>query len=64
MSVAEMKLEAIKEISKLNTEEAIRQILEHLSSLSAAETGSPLNLSQHFEEIANKYGNVLAKLAK
>lgn len=64
MSVAEMKLQAISEISKLNSEKAIQQILEHLSSLNEIEKDTPLNLSQHYDRIAKKYGGTLAKLAK
>lgn len=64
MSVAEMKLQAITEISKLNSEEAIQQILEHLSSLNKIEKETPVNLAQHYDRIAKKYDSVLAKLAK
>lgn len=64
MSVAEMKLQAISEISKLNSEKAIQQILEHLSSLNEIEKDPSLNLSQHYDRIAKKYGGTLAKLVK
>lgn len=64
MSVAEMKLQPISEISKLNSEKAIQQILEHLSSLNEIEKNTSLNLSQHYDRIAKKYGGTLAKLAK
>lgn len=64
MSVAEMKLAAINEISKLNDENAIKEILEHLVRLSSSKSEKQYNLSQHFDEITNKYGKVLEKLAK
>jgi hypothetical protein len=37
MSVAEMKLAAIAEISKLHTEAALKEILEHLEKISVTE---------------------------
>ena len=36
MSVAELKLAAINEISKLNNEAAVKEILEHLAKMSFA----------------------------
>ena len=61
MSVAEMKVKAISQITRLNEENSLKEILEHLSKLSSK---SELNLSQHYEEIKSKYGNVLKKLAQ
>ena len=61
MSVAEMKVKAISQITRLNEENSLKEILEHLSKLSSK---SELNLSQHYEEIKSKYGDVLKKLAQ
>ena len=59
MSVAEMKVKAISQITRLNEENSLKEILEHLSKLNSK---SELNLSQHYEEIKSKYGDVLKKL--
>ena len=64
MSVAKMKLAAINEITKLNDEDSIKEILNHLAKLSAGLQGRTYNLSQHFDAVANKYGKVLEKLAQ
>ena len=65
MSVAEMKLAAIAEISKLNDEAAIKEILEHLAKISIEKDNTRvLNLSQHYDKVAERYGNVLKKLAQ
>jgi hypothetical protein len=64
MSIAEMKLAAITEISKLNDESAIKEILDHLAKLSSNQNETMHNLSQHFDEVAKRYGKVLEKLAQ
>lgn len=64
MSVAEMKLAAINEIAKLNDESAIKEILDHLAKLSSNQNETKYNLSQHFDEVAKRYGKVLEKLAQ
>ncbi len=61
MSVAEMKLKAISQITRLNEEKSLKEILEHLSKLNSE---NELNLSQHYEDIKSKYGDVLKKLAQ
>ena len=61
MSVDEMKLKAISQITRLTEESSLKEILEHLSKLNSK---SELNLSQHYEEIKSKYGDVLKKLAQ
>ena len=61
MSLAEMKVKAISQITRLNEENSLKEILEHLSKLNS---NSELNLSQHYEEIKSKYGDVLKKLAQ
>ncbi len=64
MSVAEMKLAAIQEISKLNDIEVLREVLEHLAKLASADPDKKLNLSQHYDNIKDQYGNVLKRLAQ
>lgn len=64
MSVAEMKLEAINQISKLIDESALKEILEHLSQLRKKEDVKNLSLSKHYQDIKAKYGDVLEKLAQ
>ena len=64
MSVAEMKLAAINEISKLDNENALREILEHLVKISSSKENKVLNLSKHYDNVKEQYGNVLKKLAQ
>jgi hypothetical protein len=64
MSVAEMKLIAIAEIGKLETEDAVKEILTHLKSISHINENKIHNLTQHFDTIQKQYGNVLKKLAQ
>ncbi|MCH5716963.1 hypothetical protein [Niabella hibiscisoli] len=64
MSVLEMQLAAIKEITKLEDENALREVLEHLAKISSKEEQKPLNLSQHYNKVKEQYGNVLQKLAQ
>jgi hypothetical protein len=65
MSIAEMKLIAINEISKLESENAVKEILEHIAKISSEDVKSkPLNLYQHFDKVTEKYGDVLQKLAQ
>lgn len=61
MSVAELKVEAINQITKLTEEKSIKEILEHLSKLNKE---NELNLSRHYNEIKEQYGEVLKKLAE
>ena len=61
MSVAEMKIEAINQITRLTEESSLKEILEHLSKLNKQKE---LNLSQHYDEIKSKYEEVLKKLAQ
>lgn len=64
MSIAEMKLAAINEISNLNDEKALKEILSVLSGFTNPEKPDSLNLSQHYEDIKNQYSKVLEKLAQ
>jgi hypothetical protein len=61
MNVAEMKIEAINQITRLTEEGSLREILEHLSKLNKEKE---LNLSQHYNDIKSKYEDVLKKLAE
>ncbi len=61
MSVAEMKIEAINQITRLTEEDSLKEILAHLSKLSKQKE---LNLSKHYNDIKGKYEDVLKKLAQ
>ena len=61
MSVEEMKKEAINQIVKLNEENTLKEVLEYLSKLNEEKK---LNLSQHYDDVKAKYGDVLKKLAE
>ncbi len=65
MSIAEMKLVAINEISKLESENAVKEILNHIAKLNEeSDETKPLNLFQHYDKIKHQYGNTLQKLAQ
>lgn len=61
MSVAEMKIEAINQITRLTEEDSLKEILAHLSKLKKQ---NALNLSPHYDDIKNQYEDVLKKLAQ
>lgn len=63
MSVAEMKLAAITEISKITDEKAIKEILEHLAKISK-ESSHPFDTDPFFKKAADRYADVLQKLAQ
>ncbi|MBS1509427.1 MAG: hypothetical protein JST86_01200 [Bacteroidetes bacterium] len=63
MSVAEMKLAAINEISKLENEAEIKEILDHLAKLSK-ESHTKFDTSGFFEMASKKYDDILQKLAQ
>jgi hypothetical protein len=63
MSVAEMKLAAIAEISKLTDEGAVKEILEHLAKISGSVT-QPFDVDAFFKKASEKYDDVLQKLAQ
>jgi hypothetical protein len=64
MSIAEMKLAAINEISKLNDEKAIKEVLVVLSRFAESNTEKELKLFQYYDSIKKQYGKVLEKLAQ
>jgi cytochrome c556 len=63
MSVAEMKLVAINEIAKLNNENELKEILEHLAKLSGA-IEEPFDVEAFLKKASEKYDVVLQKLAQ
>lgn len=63
MSVAEMKLAAIAEISKLKDEAAVKEILEHLVKIAKTDN-SDFDAKVFFDKAAEKYDDVLQKLAQ
>lgn len=63
MSVAEMKLAAINQISVMEDESAVMEILEHLAKLNnLVKEKSPF--MRHAEEIMKERDSVLEKLAQ
>ena len=61
MSVAEMKLEAIKKITTLASEKTLQNVLKLLES---ADEEKLVNLSHNYDAIKGQYGAVLQKLAQ
>ena len=65
MSISEMKLIAINEITKLENENAVKEILEHLVKINlASDSTKSLNLFQHYDKIKEQYSTTLQKLAQ
>jgi len=65
MSISEMKLIAINEITKLENENAVKEILDHLAKInSATNSTKSLNLFQHYDKIKEQYSSTLQKLAQ
>ena len=65
MSISEMKLIAINEITKLENENAVKEILDHLAKITTATDSTiPLNLFQHYDKIKEQYSTTLQKLAQ
>ena len=63
MSIAEMKLAAINEISKLDDEKNLKEILEHLAKISNSEN-KKFDADAFFQKTSEKYEDVLQKLAQ
>jgi len=60
-----MKLIAINEITKLENENAVKEILDHLAKInSATNSTKSLNLFQHYDKIKEQYSSTLQKLAQ
>ena len=65
MSISEMKLIAINEITKLENENAVKEILDHLEKINKViDLAKPLNLFQHYDKIKEQYSTTLQKLAQ
>ena len=64
MSVAEMKIKAIEKLAALNDEAAVKAVNDFLDKLSKGHEQKVYNLSQHFEDLSNRYNEVLKKLAQ
>jgi hypothetical protein len=64
MSIPELKLAAIKEISKPDDEKGLNEIMEHLSPLTGDSKEQDLHLAQHCNTVKEQHDEVLAKLAK
>lgn len=58
-----MKLAAINEINKLDDENTIKEILNHLVEISKA-SNKKFNAESFFDKTAEKYDDILQKLAK
>ena len=65
MSISEMKLIAINEITKLENENAVKEILDHLAKINkGTDSTKSLNLFQHYDKIKEQYSTTLQKLAQ
>ena len=62
MSIIEKKGIAFEKLAAIQSEAALDEIIAYLEKLNAE--NKVYNLSQHFEEINAKYGDVLKKLAQ
>ncbi|NTS41642.1 hypothetical protein HRG84_12060 [Flavisolibacter sp. BT320] len=63
MSVAEMKLEVIKKITRLENETVLQDVLTLLEAATANEIGDT-SLAKNYDAIKAQYGDVLQKLAQ
>jgi hypothetical protein len=63
MSVAEMKLEAINKITKLENEAVLQDVLSMLEAATAKEAADG-DLAKNYDAIKAQYSDVLQKLAQ
>lgn len=63
MRIEEMKLEAINEISKIESKEELQEVLLCMKEISLKKSTS-LNLSQHYDTVSKQYAGVLKQLAQ
>lgn len=63
MSVEEMKSEAVKRINQLQSEQAIKEILNHLETLDGTDESKKISADDVFKEAQKKYDNLLKRLA-
>jgi hypothetical protein len=64
MSILEMKLTVIKEISNIEDEIVLKEIFLYLENIAIQKDNNTINLSQHYDLVKGRYGNVLKKLAE
>ena len=65
MSISEMKLIAISEITKMENEDAVKKILDHLAKINIeSNPTTPLSLFKHYDKIKEQYDTTLQKLAQ
>ena len=64
MSVAELKIKAIEKLAALNDEAAVNAVNDFLDKLTKEHTQRVYNLSQHFEDLNQRYHETLKKLAQ
>jgi hypothetical protein len=64
MSISEKKIIAIEKLSKLNSEAAVNEVLEHLQELEKKGETKYINLTEHFDSVNERYGETLKKLAE
>ena len=64
MSINEMKLKAIEKITSVEDKSILKNILTELEKNENKKEGKPLNLSQHFDSISNRYDDTLKRLAQ
>ena len=63
MGFAEIKQEVLNELSKIEEEDKLKEILVFLRTISTQKMPS-LNLAQHYDKVNKQYANVLKKLAQ
>ena len=63
MGIAEMKQEVINELSKIEEEGKMQEVLVFIKTISTQKMPS-LNLAQHYDKVNKQYANVLKKLAQ
>ena len=63
MSVAEMKLAAINQITNIEDENTVKEILEHLAKLKNS-AKEKFDAELFFNKSADKYDDILGKLAQ
>jgi hypothetical protein len=61
MSVEEMKMEVIKSVIELKTEDGVKEIAEHLNRLNKSDS---INLTNQYQAVISQYADVLKKLAQ
>ncbi len=63
MNTAEMKIELINKITKINNESVLKEVLALLKEANEKDELS-INLTRNYEAVKEQYGDVLQKLAQ